>query len=467
MKTVLIEDLKIVEEFNGVPDQQLQWLIDKSEIAEFREGERIFDVGDPIDRLIIFLEGKARICILQNGQLRDLVTYLPGDVTGYLPFSRGLLAIGFCECLKPSKILSCSITYVKEGIAKYYELTEALVHRMSSRIREATTFQQQHEKMFALGKLSAGLAHELNNPAAAITRAAALLQKQVGQLPALFKEVSLLHLSEGRIDKIQQLIYAKINNNSNPQLSMLQKAQREDEIEDWLYENKIENIDTEGFADLNFTIADLDTVKACSQTGQSGELNVVLEWMGNYLVTTKMTEDIRTSSERISHLVGAVKNFTFMDQASDKQMTDIHFGINNTLTMLDFKIKKGNIQVIQHYDPSLPKVNAMPGGLNQIWANLIDNAIDAMEPNKKGILEITTTHDIHFVKVYVKDNGPGIPKDIQAKIFDPFFTTKEIGKGSGLGLDLVNKIISQHNGVVRVFSDPGTTAFEVCFPINN
>ena len=466
MEQITIKDLKIVDGFEEVPDVQLQWLIDKGKVENLQEGERIFDVGDPIDKLFIILEGKARICILQNGQLRNLVTYESGSVTGYLPFSRATFAVGFCECLKPSKIFTCSRDFVKECIIKHYELTEALVHMMTSRIREATTFQQQNEKMFALGKLSAGLAHELNNPAAAITRAASLLQKQVDQLPVLFKEVSLLRIGEEKIDKIQALLHFKINNN-NAQFSMLEKARREGEIEDWIYDNKVENIDTEGLADLDFTIDDLDTIKVCSQTGQLGELNVVLEWIGNYLVTNKMAEDIRASSERISNLVGAVKNFTFMDQASDKQLTDIHSGINNTLTMLNYKLKKGNIEVIQNYDESLPKVNAMPGGLNQIWTNLIDNAIDAMEPNQKGTLEIKTVHEASFVKVYIKDNGSGIPKDIQPKIFDPFFTTKEMGKGSGLGLDVVNKIINQHNGSVKLFSEPGTTEFEVCLPIDN
>lgn len=466
MKNIGIEDLKVVEEFNHVPDEQLQWLIDKGEVLELHAGERVFDVGDAVDKLFIVLEGKARICLMQNGQLRELATYQPGDVTGYLPFSRATFAFAFCECTKPSKIFTCTATCVKEGISRHYELTEALVHMMTSRVRDATTFQQQNEKMFALGKLSAGLAHELNNPAAAITRAASLLQKQVDQLPILFKEISLLHIAEEKIDKIQKLIRSKIEAN-NPQFSMLQKAQREGDIEDWLYENKLENIDTEGLADLDFTIEDLDTIKACAQSGAPGELNVVLEWIGNYLVTNKMAEDIRTSSERISNLVGAVKNFTFMDQASDKQLTDVHSGINNTLTMLNYKIKKGNIDVIQNYDQSMPKVYAMPGGLNQIWTNLIDNAIDAMESNKKGTLEIKTVHDAHFVKVYIKDNGSGVPKDIQQKIFDPFFTTKEMGKGSGLGLDVVNKIINQHNGTVKLFSAPGVTEFEVCFPINN
>jgi len=162
-----------------------------------------------------------------------------------------------------------------------------------------------------------------------------------------------------------------------------------------------------------------------------------------------------------------VKNFTFMDKAGDKQMIDIHAGIRNTLTILNYKLKNANITVVENYDETIPKVKAFPGDLNQVWTNLIDNAIDAMEVNKKGMLEISTTRDGQFVKVVLKDDGPGIAKDIQQKIFDPFFTTKEMGMGSGLGLDVVSRIIRQHNGSIKVNSRPGDTEFEVCLPVNN
>ena len=156
-----------------------------------------------------------------------------------------------------------------------------------------------------------------------------------------------------------------------------------------------------------------------------------------------------------------------MDRDTDKQPLDVHMGIRNTLTMLNYKLRKGNIQVTENFDLKLPLVKAMAGELNQVWTNIIDNAIDAMEINGSGKLEISTKLDRHFVCVYIKDNGPGIPQEMQSQVFDPFFTTKDMGKGTGLGLDVVNRIIRQHNGTVKVTSEPGNTIFTVCFPLTD
>ena len=155
-----------------------------------------------------------------------------------------------------------------------------------------------------------------------------------------------------------------------------------------------------------------------------------------------------------------------MDRGSDKQYADIHTGIRNTLTMLGYKLKKGNITLVEDYDTSLPPVNALIGELNQVWTNLVDNALDAMEVNGKGTLTIKTEREREFVQVFIMDDGPGIPGEIKSRIFDPFFTTKEMGKGTGMGLEVVQRIVHQHNGSIRVQSKPGHTEFVVCFPID-
>jgi signal transduction histidine kinase len=243
---------------------------------------------------------------------------------------------------------------------------------------------------------------------------------------------------------------------------MMQKSSLEDEIADWLYNNSLKDIDPEGLVERGFNTDELDIFKACA-TPQ--HLPVLLEWVNNYLTTNKMAEDIRASSDRISTLVGAVKNFTFMDKDADRQLIDVHEGIRNTLTMLNYKLRKGNISVIEQYDDTIPKIKAFPGALNQVWTNIIDNAIDAMEVNGRGTLTITSHHDDRFLKVEIKDDGQGIPDDIKENIFAPFFTTKEMGKGSGLGLDVVSRIMTQHNGEVAVHSKPGSTEFEICLPV--
>lgn len=461
MKEPTIEDLKIVKEFQHVPDAQLQWLISQGEALIIEKDELLFNVGEPVVTSYIVLDGKMRICAVQSGKQKELRILDPGQVTGYLPYSRATITPAFCEALKQSWVFKCSKEKLIAGFGNHYELIEAMVHMMLSRVREFTSIQQQNEKMFALGKLSAGLAHELNNPAAAISRAAALLETQVSRLPHLFQSIADLRIAPEKIERISKLIVDKINTQP-PALTMMQKADLEDELSDWLNDNDLKNTDTEGLVERGFTTAELDVFKTCST---AEHLPVLLEWVSNYLVTNKMAEDIRRSSERISTLVGAVKNFTFMDKNTDRQLTDIHTGIRNTLTMLNYKLRKGNINVIENYDDSLPPIKVFPGELNQVWTNIIDNAIDAMEVNKKGNLTITTHHDDRFVKILIKDDGPGIPEDIKQNIFAPFFTTKEMGKGSGLGLDVVSRIMIQHNGEVKVKSEPGSTEFEICLPV--
>lgn len=460
MKELTIGDLKIVNEFQHVPDEQLQWLINQGEAIELEKDELLFNVGEPVITCYILLDGKMRICARQSGNQKELRVLDPGQFTGYLPYSRATITPAFCEATKKSRVFKCSKEKLIEGFGTHYQLIEAMVHIMLSRVREFTSIQQQNEKMFALGKLSAGLAHELNNPAAAISRAAALLQTQVSRLPYLFQSIAELRIEPEKVEKISKLIIDKINAEP-PSLTMMQKANREDELTDWLYDNDLKETDPEGLVERGFTTSELDVFKDCS-TPQ--HLPVLLEWISNYLVTHKMGEDIRTSSERISTLVGAVKNFTFMDKNSDRQLTDIHSGIRNTLTILNYKLRKGNISVIEHYDDSIPQIKIFPGEMNQVWTNIIDNAIDAMEVNGKGNLTITTTHDDRFLKVTIKDDGAGIPDEIKQNIFAPFFTTKEMGKGSGLGLDVVSRIMIQHNGEVKVKSEPGATEFEIYLP---
>lgn len=461
MKELTIDDLKVVKEFQHVPDYQLQWLVSQGETVEVEEGTLLFNVGEPVVISYIVLDGKMRVSAVQSGKPKELRILDPGQFTGYLPYSRATVTPAYCEAIRKSWVFKCTKEKLMEGFGTHYELIEAMVHMMLSRVREFTSIQQQNEKMFALGKLSAGLAHELNNPAAAISRAAALLQAQVAELPHLFQSIADLRIDPEKVEKISNLIIHKLDIEP-PALTMMQKADLEDEITDWLTDNHLQEIDPESLVERGFTTTELDVFKDCTTQKY---LPVLLAWMSNYLVTNKMAADIHTSSERISDLVGAVKNFTFMDKDSNRQPVDIHAGIHNTLIMLNYKLRKGNITVEEHYDNALPNFRAFPGELNQVWTNIIDNAIDAMEINGKGKLEISTSHDAKFVRISIKDNGPGIPEDIKEKVFAPFFTTKEMGKGSGLGLDVVSRIMLQHNGDVKVKSEPGATEFEICLPI--
>jgi signal transduction histidine kinase len=250
-----------------------------------------------------------------------------------------------------------------------------------------------------------------------------------------------------------------------PVLTLMQKKQQEDDLIDCLEEKKVDNIEdiAENFVEFGFTEEDM---RGFTELIPLEYLSPVLNWINNNLVTEKMVNDIQEASQRISELVSSVKNFTHMDRGQEKEYTDVHSGIRNTLTMLQHKLKKENIELIEEYDTTLPPVKASVGALNQVWTNIIDNALDAMEAQQKGALRIKTERDKEFVQVTIQDNGPGIPEEILSNIYDPFFTTKEIGKGTGMGLDVVNRIVKQHRGSIKVKSSPGQTSFMVCFPID-
>ncbi|MEO6150491.1 MAG: ATP-binding protein [Mucilaginibacter sp.] len=465
MNKITVVQLKNIESLKSVPDNQLQWLTDVGHRQGFEPGEHLFNAGDPINNTFFILDGRFRICMLQNGKIREVADFGPGAITGFLPFSRGVNVIGYGECTQKMVALIVPIEQMKEVGKLHYELTEALVHIMTTRVREVTAVLQQNEKMMALGKLSAGLAHELNNPAAAIVRNTSSLKEQIKHLPDLFKQVAAIQLDMDEIEPVNEFIAEVINRPDKPVLSMMQRADLEDDIIDWLEDHEIDNdAMAETLVDMGFSISDLEKLR--DQTSAEC-IAPVLAWVNNNLVTDKLVTDIEEASRRISDLVGSVKNFTHMDRDGNKQVIDIHTGIANTLKMLGYKFKKGNIELVEEYSANVPKVNAMAGELNQVWTNLIDNAIDAMEVNGKGILKITTKKDGDFVQVKIIDNGPGIPEDIKSKVFDPFFTTKEMGKGTGVGLDVVSRIVRQHNGTVKVRSVPGETEFEVCLPLQD
>ncbi|WP_160711806.1 ATP-binding protein [Chitinophaga solisilvae] len=461
MEPVTVARLKNIPPLAEVPDEQLQWLIDHSEDRIVPDGENLFSMGQPVVAMIIILSGKVRVFRSQNGQYVEVMEMTDNNLTGYLPFSRIKTAIGNGVCMGDTRVLSCPKETINSVIGKYYELTAALVHVMSARIREVTSQEQQNEKMRALGKLSAGLAHELNNPVAAIVRSAATLNENIQNVPEVFRQMASLQLTTVQAELIVQKLHAIRESRPQQPLGLLELSDRETEILDWMEAKDIDHPETaEVLAECGLNTGDMETFS----TGlPADELPVIFNWLQSALVADRMVNDIQVAAKRISGLVNAVKNFTYMDQASDKQMVDIHQGILNTLTMLDYKVRKGNIRIEKRFDDTLPRLKALPGELNQIWTNILDNAIDATEVNKKGNITIETTQDRQCIHISITDDGPGIPEEIRSRIFEPFFTTKEIGKGTGLGLDMVMQIVRRHNGSVKFTSEPGKTSFRISF----
>jgi len=465
MQTVTVEWLHTIDQLQDVPEDQLQWMMDNSTIEYIREGEFFFRPGMAAVGCYIMITGKIHVYDLVNQEMRDVTTLEPKDISGYLPFSRGLTINVYARALADSSMLLLPKEKFRELTSRNFELTQALVHVMTNRVRNFTSLQQQNEKMMALGKLSAGLTHELNNPAAAIVRSSASLLEHLRLEPDDFKKIMSIRMDPKEVDAVQQKMWEVLGRTGKPRLTLMQRTELEDEITGWLEEHEVESAAeiAENFLEDGFTCDDLGDFKAHIAVPY---LSPVFNWINSVLVTRKMVADINEASRRISELVQSVKSFTHMDQGKGKELTDIRDGIRNTLTMLHYRFKKGSVNLVEEYDATLPRINAMVGELNQVWTNLIDNALDAMEPSGHGQLTIRTEKEHDWAKTTITDDGPGIPADIQTRIFEPFFTTKDIGKGTGLGLDVVCRIIKQHHGSIRVQSKPGETTFIVCFPIN-
>ncbi|SFE34435.1 Cyclic nucleotide-binding domain-containing protein [Chitinophaga sp. CF118] len=465
-KKVTVEWLQSIEAIKDVPADQLQWLIDQSEQVTIPAGGFLFKAGGPMENTNFIISGKVRICrIMNNKEAQEVARFEEKSIIGYLPFSRGLVSANDCEAIVDTEVMNFPLGRMNNLIKSHFELTQALVHIMTNRVRDFAAYIQQNEKMVALGKLSAGLAHELNNPAAAVVRGAVSLKKHLQLLPETFKDIISIRMSPEDVDIVNDRMFAVLNRNEHPTLSLMQRSDKEDELTEWLDDHNINNsIElAENFVEFGFGIADLEAFKEHIPTPF---LPPIFNWINKNLVTERMVSDIEDASSRIAHLVNSIKTFTHMDQGLEKQLTDIHSGIQNTLTILQYKLRKNNIELIQHFDTNLPAITAHVGQLNQVWTNLLDNALDAMEVNQKGILEIRTEIDGDCIQITITDNGPGIPADVKSKIFDPFFTTKEVGKGTGLGLDIVNQIVRRHRGTIRVNSVPGHTEFIVHLPIN-
>ncbi len=464
MQTVTVDWLQSIDALKEVPVDQLKWMIENSRHYTLAEGEFLFQAGNPAIGTHILIAGRISLYLQQKEGIREVNVLGPKDISGYLPFSRGYKANVNGKVIANAEILTLPIEKFREMISHHFELTQALVHIMTTRVRDFTSLQQQNEKMMALGKLSAGLAHELNNPASAIVRGSASLKEHLQLVPEAFKEVMAIKMEEKDVDFVAGKLFEVLGRSEKPKLTLMERTENEDTLRDWMEDHQVQNAGeiAENLLEYGFASEDLQVIK---QHIPTTSLSAVFNWINSNLVTERMVMDIQQASQRISELVKSVKNFTHMDQGKGKEATDIHSGIRNTLTMLQYRLKKGNIAVVEEFDEGLPPVFALVGELTQVWTNLIDTALDAMEPAGNGQLTIRTERDHDSVKVSVIDNGPGIPADIQPRIFDPFFTTKDIGKGTGLGLDVVMQIVRQHRGSVKVQSEPGRTAVVVCFPI--
>jgi signal transduction histidine kinase len=415
--------------------------------------------------MFIIIEGKVDFYMNVNGRLVFYHHFSndseSGGVTGLLPYSRMKVYPGNALVVTRLRGVRMHKKHFPELERLNPEFIQRLISYMTERAKFFATTQMQHEKVSALGKLSAGIAHELNNPASAINRISYELTNRLFLNIELTEKMLRQNINADHINFLRSKVESK-DTTQKKRLTAVQRMNMEDSLQHWLEDKGLPTNQevVETFIDAGFTEEDLE-----SFSGEIGreDLAQMLLWIENLLSSKRIIRDLEEASTRISNLVGAIKSHVHMDRTNELQRTDIHRDIDNTLTLLGYKLREKNISVNKLYCDGLAEVPAFVGELNQVWTNIIDNAIYAV--NSSGEIIIETTCDSKNVNIKIMDNGSGIPPEIISRIFDPFFTTKKVGDGTGIGLDIVNRIIKRHNGEIKVYSKPGKTEFHICLPL--
>jgi signal transduction histidine kinase len=461
-----VEALRRVGVFADLPEDQLKWFADNAEDRRLAAGEILYRKGAPADTLAVYLEGEVRAYL--NDQAHDGAVYMAraGDpkteVSGMLPFSRMTEWSATGHVLSDMRVLLFPTSLFPEMMQRMPVLVQRLVGLMSDRVREVTAADQQRDKLIALGKLSAGLAHELNNPAAGATRAANDLIAVLAELRAADLRLCSHDLTAEQHASIRAFESTAIEHTiTAKQLNSLEQSDLEDLLVTWLEEHGIED---PWKLSNNLVEAGIDASALERMLGEveTSAIADVLARVNSQLAAAKLAREIKTGTARISELVAAIKEYSYMDQVS-VQDVDVHKGLESTLLILKYKLKKKNIALTREYADDLPHIKAYGSELNQVWTNLIVNAIEAMSDG--GKLKVRTKKEPIDILVEIRDNGSGIPENVKRRVFEPFFTTKPVGDGTGLGLDTVARIVRRHRGNIRFESKPGDTCFQVRLPI--
>lgn len=452
--------LRSISVFADLPAEDLEWLASRIDEVILRPGEVFARPGDSVEYLNVILEGEVQFERPDNPGSPVFIASA-GQVTGLLPFSRLTQVRGIARAVLHSRMLRLHKQHFPEMLRRMPQLGQRLVALMSDRIRETTRIETQQEKLLALGKLSAGLAHELNNPAAAARRAAQTLMEAMENVRSA--SIKLLQHSFSEAQRVAMLQFEQeamkqtastAAQSSDP----LAFSDREEAVTNWLERH---NVDEPYKIASLLADACIDAQKLDALAATTGEaIGYVLRRVAALITVYGLVREIDNSTRRISDLVTAIKRYSYMDQGA-LQEVNLQEDLENTLKIFGYRLKKG-VTVIRDYDPQLPRVCAYGGELNQVWTNLIDNALDAMNGN--GELRVRAHQELDCAVVEIGDNGPGIPPEAQGRVFDPFFTTKKVGEGTGLGLDTVARIVRKHHGSIELKSQSGDTRFRVRLP---
>ena len=446
--------------FPVLEEQYLQDLQTCGKALTLKPGEVLYQEGDTDYCFYVVLSGQIKITKHLGTEEIVVTIHRKGEFTGDLSMLTGGVSQATASSIGVSRVIQ--FDDFKELLKGCPRSVDLFVPALAERSKDLEIKLRQQEKLAALGKLSAGLAHELNNPAAAGRRAAKQLNSAIASLQQNMLSLRGKHFSVRHRQLLSQLQQQALERANCPSLSPLEQSDREDELTDWL-----ESLGAENAWDLSPSLVSAgikrSQLEALATEMEAEAFTEALMWLEATLTMNGLVGEVEQSTIRISDLVGAIKNYSYMDRG-EIQSVDLHEGLDNTLKILHHKLKYG-VTVNKEYSKDLPQVSVYGGELNQVWTNLIDNAIDAMDG--KGELTIRTSLENDCILVEIIDNGSGIPTELQSRIFEPFFTSKGVGKGSGLGLDISRRIVVQkHKGNLRFESQPGKTNFQVRIPAN-
>lgn len=458
----LLERLNAHRTIGSAPRRELEWLVAHGHYRKYDTDYVISAKADGRpEGMYIVLSGHASISVDRGGARRKAIEWRAGDIMGTLPYSRMKIPPGDSIAEEPTEVLMVHRDDFAEMIRECHEITSTLVHIMLDRARMFTSDRLLDEKMISLGKLAAGLAHELNNPASAVARSAKQLTTRLMTTETAARSLGAMNLSEPERTVLEATRDSCLAIPVMSIRSPLEQAEREEAISDWLEDHSADTALSDQLAETSVTIEGLDRL---GEVFDGARLDAALRWIATGCSTRVLAMEIERGANRIFDLVSAIKGFTYMDQATTPQPVDVRQGLLNTLAVVQSKAKSKMVSIVVKVDEDLPMIEGFGGELNQVWANLLDNAIDAVP--ESGRIEVTATREGHSLVVSVIDNGPGVPEEIQARIFDPFFTTKPVGSGTGLGLDISRRLVNRSKGELRLDSRPGHTRFSVALPIS-
>ena len=458
----MLESLRQIPLFKHLSEEQFKCIPKGTEVW-LNPGETLFQQGTPPEYFYVLFEGAVRISRKVDNQELVLATYDTGMFFGEVPLLAGTIHLASGQAVRRSHLYCLKENDFWQMLMICPSLRKVILGHMGNRMQELQMLSQQREKLLSLRTLAAGLAHELNNPASAARRAAGHLREPIQGLQALALRLIEQSLTPAQLKSLLELQCAAVEHTTTPNwLDPLAQAEQEGEVTDWLEDN--------GVADgwrlaSTLAIAGLNTerLESIGDSVAGYALSDVVTWLEATLAIAGLLNELEQGTARIFQLVNAVKTYSYMDQ-DPLQEVDLHEGLDNTLTILGHKLRKHSVEVRREYDRSLPRIQIHGSELNQVWTNLIDNAVDAL--GEGGTIWVRTSSEKDYIVVEIADNGTGIPPEIQPRIFEPFFTTKEVGAGTGLGLEITCRIVmSQYNGDIRCFSQPGETRFQVRLPV--